>query len=147
MNSAVESALARTVELPSGGHITIDKTVYQGDDAGASCPGGELVTDVGGAAVTYCFVITNSGDTYLDSPALTDADLGIDETDMTLAAGAFPLAPAATATWYYVTAVTADLVNTAGVVANPVDASGVDLGGLPDVSDTDTAAVDLVARL
>ena len=58
--------------------INIEKTVYAGHNAGASCPGSELVVSCAVSSdVTYCFVVTNPGDTYLDQIVITDADLGI----------------------------------------------------------------------
>jgi len=46
-----------------GPSIELEKTVYTGHDSGTSCPGVELAQAVTGADVTYCFVITNNGET------------------------------------------------------------------------------------
>ncbi len=126
--------------------ITIDKTVYAGHDAGASCTGGELATVTLGDDITYCFEITNTGDTHLADIGVDDTDLGIDQTDMTLRSGDPTLvAPGATVTWSYDDTATADLTNTASAAGNPVESDGTDMAGLTDVTDTDTAAVDVVA--
>ncbi|MEZ4583142.1 MAG: hypothetical protein R3A10_16160 [Caldilineaceae bacterium] len=45
--------------------LTLAKTVYAGQNSGASCPGSELITVDLNTAITYCFVVTNTGDTYL----------------------------------------------------------------------------------
>ncbi|MDH5607299.1 MAG: sortase, partial [Anaerolineae bacterium] len=125
--------------------ITIAKTVYLGTDSGASCPGGELASGVSGTAVTYCFVVTNTGDTYLDTVTISDTDLGITHTDMTLLSGSTPLAPLATLVYYYESTITADLLNTASTTANPTDSGGVDIPGLTDPTDNDTAEIALFA--
>ncbi|MCB9176576.1 MAG: DUF11 domain-containing protein [Caldilineae bacterium] len=134
-----------TVDLgltPAAPSLRLDKTVYLGQDAGASCPGGELVSDFNGTAITYCFAVTNTGDTYLDGLAIADPALGITLAAMTpLGAPSFPLAPGATATWYYEATIAGDLLNTAGAAANPTDDQGRDLPGLSNPTDADTAEV------
>jgi uncharacterized repeat protein (TIGR01451 family) len=123
--------------------IEIAKTVYLGHDSGASCPGGESVTGANGADVTYCFRVTNTGTTYLDSITINDPDLGITEADMTLLSGLTPLAPGESLVYYYETVINGDLVNTASTSGNPTDADGNDLPGLDDPTDDDTAAVEI----
>ena len=126
--------------------ITIDKTVYAGHDAGASCDGGELVSTLIGADVTYCFTVTNTGDTHLADIGVDDPDLGIDQTDLTLLSGTPSLvAPGGTVTWSYDDTTAGDLTNTATTSGNPATPGGADLVGLTDPTDTDTAAVDVVA--
>jgi hypothetical protein len=74
--------------------IDIQKTVYAGHNSGASCgTGGELVNGESGDPVTYCFTVTNTGDTYLDTITITDAGLGITRANLTLLSGSEPLAP------------------------------------------------------
>ncbi|MFA9565030.1 MAG: hypothetical protein ACERLM_10045, partial [Acidimicrobiales bacterium] len=126
--------------------VTIDKTVYPGHDAGASCSGDELVwyttTD---PSVTYCFEITNTGDTHLSVASIVDGDLGIDATDLTLLSGnPILLAPGATTVGYYEADASGDLTNTVDLTANPVASDGTDLTGIADVTDNDTAQVDEV---
>jgi uncharacterized repeat protein (TIGR01451 family) len=122
--------------------IEIAKTVYLGHDSGASCPGGESVTGTNGADVTYCFEVTNTGTTYLDSIVITDTLLGISQDDMILLSGLTPLAPGESLVYYYETVINGDLVNTASTSGNPTDADGNDLPGLADPTDDDTAAVN-----
>lgn len=123
--------------------IVINKTVYSGHDSGAGCPGIDLLTGVtSGAEITYCFEVENTGDTYLNTILLTDDDLGIDQSDMTLLSGTTPLAPDATLVYYYETTVNGDLVNTADVTGNPTTPDGTDLPGVPNPTDDDDAEVD-----
>ncbi len=57
--------------------INLEKTVYAGQNSGASCPGSELVIAAPNSPITYCFVVTNPGDTYLNNIVIGDTDLGI----------------------------------------------------------------------
>jgi uncharacterized repeat protein (TIGR01451 family) len=123
--------------------IEIAKTVYRGHDGGASCPGVESVTGANGADVTYCFRVTNTGTTYLDSITINDPGLGITQADMTLLSGLTRLAPGESLVYYYETVINGDLVNTASTSGNPTDAEGIPLPGLDDPTDDDTAAVEI----
>ena len=97
-------------------------------------------------ALTYCFEITNTGDTHLSITTIDDTDLGIDGNDLTLLSGnPILLAPGATTIGYYQTNGTGDLLNTVNLAANPIASDGTDLTGIADVTDTDTARVDEVA--
>ncbi|MDG1409606.1 MAG: DUF11 domain-containing protein [Acidimicrobiales bacterium] len=127
--------------IPVDPDIAINKTVYAGHDSGAGCAGSELVSGVSGAAVTYCFEVTNTGDTYLDV-ALADPDLGIDQGDMNVVSGDLSLAPGESVVLYYDSTITADLTNTATATGDPTDDQGVPLD-VADVTDDDTAAVVL----
>lgn len=123
--------------------IDLAKTVYLGHDGGAGCPGFEAASGPVGAPVTYCFVVTNTGGTYLDALTFTDPDLGIGAGDLTLLSGTQPLAPGASLVWYYESAIVAPLVNTATVGGTPTDSGGTPIPGLPDPTDSDTAEVKL----
>ncbi|MEZ4712135.1 MAG: SdrD B-like domain-containing protein [Caldilineaceae bacterium] len=125
--------------------ITLQKTVYLGNNSGAGCPGGELAIGANSASVTYCFRVTNTGSFYLSDVTVVDDDLGITQANMTLLSGSLPLAPSASLVYYYVTTIQGDLNNTATASGNPTDANGVDLPGLQNPSATDTARVDQVA--
>ncbi len=128
-----------------GPAVSVAKTVYAGHDSGAGCPGAELQRGAGGAEVTYCFVVTNDGDTVLDPVTLDDADLGIDQSDMAVASGSLSsLAPGDSAVLYYETTIDGDLVNTATVTGTPVDGGGDPIPGLDPVSADDSAEVDEV---
>lgn len=124
--------------------VDVQKTVYLGHNNGVSCPGLETAIGTNGAQVTYCFRVVNIGDTHLASITLDDLDLSLNIGNLTLKSGTLPLAPGAAVVYYYQTAITKDLTNRVAATANPVDASGNDLPGLPNPTDSDTANVDQV---
>jgi len=111
--------------------IHLSKTVYIGHDHGASFPGAESVTGQVGTPVTYCFEVTNQGDSYLDSIQVHDPQLGVTTPDLTLISGNTPLAPGASISYYYETTITGNIMNTASVVGLPTDING---NPLPDTS-------------
>jgi uncharacterized repeat protein (TIGR01451 family) len=130
-----------------GPGIELAKTVYLGRDGGAGCPGGELVTGAEGADVTYCFEVTNTGNTYLGNIVITDTALGIPPATVTLRADMSapypPLAPGDSLVYYYETLINGDLVNTASTSGNPTDSGNNVLPGFDDPTDDDTAAVEI----
>lgn len=127
---------------PPTADIHLEKTVYRGHNGGASCPGVEDVADQINMPLTYCFEITNTGETYLDSLVFTDTILGLDLSNLMQRSGTTPLAPSATIVYYYETTMPADgRLNTAAVEGNPTDDQGRDLPGLANPRDDDTARV------
>ena len=132
--------------LVAGPAIQLQKTVYAGHNGGAGCPGGEIESG-GNSAITYCFEVINIGDTYLNDIEINDDDIAITREDMTLISGVEPLAPSASMAFYYETTLTAELTNTADTSANPTDAAGADLPGIPDPTDSDIAQVKIAATL
>ncbi len=121
--------------------INLEKTVYLGYDDGASCEGSELAEGELGDAVTFCFVITNTGATYLDDVTLVDNTYGVNQTDMVLLSGGEPLAPGESIVYYWESTIQGNIINDATTVGNPSNQDGDDLPGLPDVTDDDTAEV------
>ncbi|MEL7155136.1 MAG: hypothetical protein AAFN30_00900 [Actinomycetota bacterium] len=118
--------------------IAIALTAYSGHDGGAGCPGGDRTVVASGDPLTYCYVVTNNGNTFVHGihvdhtgseahPALLGGEL----TEM------LPLAPGASATFFLEAAApatpAAGTLASARVVANPVDEFCGDLAGLPDV--------------
>lgn len=114
--------------------IEVATTVYAGQDSGAACPGAELVSGTIGDAVTYCFVVTNTGETVLGPVTLADADLGITDADMTVLSGNLSsMTPGAVTVLYYETTLSGDLVDTTTAT--------VVLPNEEVIADTDTAEV------
>ncbi len=124
-----------------GPGIRLDKSVYIGHDSGVSCEGSQTVTGQNGSPITFCFKVTNTGDSFIDDITISDPAINIDQTDMTLFSGSVPLAPNATLLYYYDTLIDGDLQNTATVTGNPTDANGTDIPAFPDLTDDDTARV------
>jgi len=134
-----------TIPPPPGSPaFSLSKTVYRGHDGGGGCAGGELVTGADGDAVTYCFEVSNTGDTILAPVTVSDPDLGIDDGDMTVLSGDLSsMAPGDTAVLFFETTLDGDLVNTATVTGTPVDDQGDPLVGVPDPTADDDATVDV----
>jgi hypothetical protein len=96
------------------------------------------VFDEIGAAITYCFEVTNTGNTHLADVTVTDPDLGINDSDMVLASGDPTLmAPDAVVVWYYETTLDEDLVNTATTTGTPADEDGNEIPATPPSDDDD----------
>ena len=114
---------------------------------GASCQGGNLVRQASGADVTWCFAISNDGDTNLAPVTLADAQLGVDQADLTFLSGGdlANLAPGETAVLYLERRVKGSLTNTAVVTGTPADPGGDPYPGLNDVTAQDDAAIERIA--
>ncbi|WPL13076.1 hypothetical protein Thiosp_02864 [Thiorhodovibrio litoralis] len=127
--------------------LAVLKTVYQGHDAGAGCPGVKelAVVDKSRAPkpITWCVALTNTGTTALADPVFNDPQLqvvpGGDQSAMIMRAGSsLPLAPGATAVWYLEQMRDTSLVNLVQVSMTPVDENGDPLE-LPPVTGEDPA--------
>ncbi len=121
--------------------IRLDKTVLAGADADCSTAvegTNELVTDIAGTAITYCFTATNTGNTHLLATEIVDTtlDINIDiaETDQLLA-------PGTSITAAHNDTITTTLTNTATITATPTNQTGQPLPDVADVTDTNTAKV------
>ncbi|MFT3765576.1 MAG: DUF11 domain-containing protein [Minicystis sp.] len=58
--------------------LTIEKTVSQN----GTCPGSELVTVLDGASVTYCYHVTNNGDTPVSGVVVNDNGVAVSVGDL-----------------------------------------------------------------
>jgi uncharacterized repeat protein (TIGR01451 family) len=106
--------------------LSIQKTV----STDGTCPGSELVQVLAGASVTYCYAVTNTGDTLIGGVTVSDAGVSILVGD---------LAPGQTGSGSAAVTATSD-TNT------PATASGTTaVTGTPVSSGPDGAAVDVVA--
>ncbi|MEM7132618.1 MAG: SdrD B-like domain-containing protein [Chloroflexota bacterium] len=122
--------------------IEIQKTVYLGHNSGSTCQGGESVIGENGAAITYCFAITNQGDTFLNEISIDDVELEVTQADITLLSGAQPLAPNDTLVYYYESIIVGDLNSPAIASGKPTDESGILLPGVASPMDQDSASID-----
>ena len=119
--------------------ITLAKTIYEGHNAGASCPGDELVVNIPATAITYCFVVENTGDTDIEVD-ITDPTLDLTNIVPALSP-ATVLAPGESATFYVQTAITVSQINTATATGTPVDPDGNVIPDIAPVEESDTAEV------
>ncbi|MDD2239633.1 MAG: lamin tail domain-containing protein [Kiritimatiellae bacterium] len=110
--------------------LQLQKTVYLGHDSGTSFPGSEQVSGDSGTAITYCFAVSNTGDTTLTNVMLRDAGLS-GFPDLVLGA----LATGEATNLYFESEINASFVNTATATAFSVIGTGV--------SDSDSAQVSL----
>ena len=93
-----------------GPAVSVAKTVYAGHDGGAGCgtAGGELVTGRAGDAVTWCLVVTNTGETNLSAVTVTDPNVAIPPGEQVIAL----LAPGQSTTISIESSIDGDLTNT-----------------------------------
>jgi len=112
--------------------LSLQKTVYLGHDSGTSCPGSEQVSGTNGTEITYCFLISNVGDTTLTNVVLSDAGLpGFSDANLgTLTNGD-------SSSLFFESTISASLINTATVTAFSV------IGTL--VEDKDSAEVEWIS--
>ncbi|MTW23160.1 isopeptide-forming domain-containing fimbrial protein, partial [Allochromatium palmeri] len=127
-NKAQASTLTEDAEH---GQLHLVKTAYLDHDAGAGCPGSKEISVVNKYRVpvdmTWCFSVTNIGENWLDNPVFIDAGLGIapgNQAGLRLRSGRFPLAPGATAVWYYEENRDISLLNYVELTMTPVELNG-----------------------
>jgi hypothetical protein len=87
--------------------------------------------------VTYCFKVTNTGDSYLDDIAVVVPLLEFEDLSVVDA----PLAPGDSVTIAYATTITGPLTSIATATANPTLEDGSDIPDSVDVKDDDDVMV------
>ncbi|MEM9132967.1 MAG: hypothetical protein AAF962_08495 [Actinomycetota bacterium] len=148
VRSAV-SAGASSVGV-DGPAVDLAVTSYASHDGGQSCAGDERTVAAEGDPLTYCYVVTNTGSTYVHGIWLDQH--GVD-TSPNLINGELaempPLAPGSSIALYLEVAApdspAAGSVMAATVTANPVDQYCGDLPGLADVTADDGTELTSVA--
>ncbi len=120
-------------------------SAYAGHDNGSHCPGKDGASLTPGDALTWCYVVTNTGNTRL--AGVTFTDLGV-AGEPTLVSGTLPLAPGASGLWYLDATVPAG----AGAVearpaarATSVDDGGRELAGVTMASASVGASLQVAA--
>jgi hypothetical protein len=122
------SAVERTAVKPN---IEIVNTVYKGDDDGKSCATAvEMVIDIKGTPVQYCFVVKNTGDTILDEIVVVNEDLDYEQK-------IGKLAPGESKKLSVPKTIEGTLRNKVYASGRPVTDDGVVIPGLGEVSDCD----------
>jgi len=121
--------------------IALKQTIYLGHDGGEGCNSSNRIEAISGQPLTYCFEITNTGDTFLDDLQFLVPMLSINIDDLVRLSGSTPIAPAGTQLFYYETKAAGNLTTVARVQANPVDDKGNDLIGLHNEPYANVSAV------
>ncbi len=158
-----EGSNPTTVDVPLGGvgvdntgyvgetaqaELRVVKTVYEGHNAGAGCPGVKELVVIDKSRepkpMTWCFALTNNGPTALANPQFDDAPLftlkpGTAQGPLTLRAGSVLPLQSGETVWYYVEEMRdSSLINEVSVSMTPVDENGDPLD-LPPVTGEDGA--------
>jgi uncharacterized repeat protein (TIGR01451 family) len=118
-------------------NITIDNTVYAGNSGIRDCAaaGVEKISDLENATVTYCFKITNTGNTFLTGVKINDPLLNYVKTD-------FAIIPPGGVVWASLpSTIKSNLVNIATATGTPSTASGTPIAGLSTVTAQDPSEV------
>lgn len=105
-NTANNTAAAAT-RIINPGVLEITKTLYEGWNAGASCTNDSIAKrqlllvekNPTEHDLTWCFTVKNTGDEYLGEPVWDDS--AYPTMTPTRVSGSLPLAPGATAVWYF----------------------------------------------
>lgn len=138
--------------------IKLLKTAYQGHDAGAKCGTDAATSELSivdidkdkQENVTYCFEITNPGETGLAQIALVDNTLNLTAAQLkplgTVPTSLVPLSKDANARirYYYEHRITTSLVNTATVTAKPVLEDGTVFDAELNAQDESTAKLHFI---
>ena len=137
--TASAQAIVYPPEVQPNPKLDLATSVYAWHDGGQGCPAADLTLVDDGDPVTYCYTVTNTGNTHLSSIAFDQLDIGVAPT--LLRADSEPLAPGHSA--YYFAEANAPTLPPQGVIvnasatANSVNADGADLTGVADVTDQD----------
>ena len=138
--------------------IKLLKTAYQGHDAGAKCGTDAATSELSivdidkdkQENVTYCFEITNPGETGLAQIALVDNTLNLTAAQLkplgTVPTSLVPLSKDANARirYYYEHRITTSLVNTATATAKPVLEDGTVFDAELNAQDESTAKLHFI---
>jgi len=119
--------------------IDIQTTVYP-DSSGGDCPGVETYSGLENTPITYCYVITNTGNTYLDLMTFSD-DIGSDLSSML---SGQKLSPGESITLSSPDMLLTEETNVGVILGNPSLVNGYDLPAFSDVTDNDPANVVVV---
>ncbi len=114
--------------------------------AGTAADGATYYLNAPGGSVTYYYTVTNTGDVPLVNVKTRVTDNKCSPVSYVSGDTNSNNILETTETWRFTctTNITTDTTNTATAVGTPATAGGSPLPGIPDVSDTDTAVVDIV---
>jgi len=129
--SMIEAPPPPVVINPS---VSIQKTVMLGANGPQTCPGSEVVTGTSGATATYCYFISNTGDTTLSNLSISDAGANLNVPN---------LAPGGVTTDVRTFSIQASVSTLATVTGTPVDALGNAYPNQANVANADGATVNM----
>lgn len=118
--------------------INIEKTVVVGS---GSCNNGELVTDYVGTIITYCYTVTNTGDTTLVNVEVTDPNIFPTTKEIPV------LVIGETVVVTFEKEIDGAETETAVAVGVPADSSDTPYPGVDPVTDDDDASVGVLEML
>lgn len=127
--------------------VGLATSVHAGHLGGEGCPAADLTLVGAGELITYCYTVTNEGNTHLGAITLTQAGEAVTPTLIrTEGTADGRLAPGQSA-WYHLESTSPDPgtggVSVSGTVtANPVDTAGADLAGVDDVTVADPTRIE-----
>jgi hypothetical protein len=140
--AAMTATGSASLHIPAPG-IELEKKAAEGFAGHSGCLlGGREVLELPAAGpVTWCFLVRNTGNTWLANITLSDAVLGVTEADMEYTGPAFPLAPGAEGVWRVTGRAEASLRNQARATAVPSAPDGTPVPASPVVEFSDSADV------
>ena len=109
--------------------------------SGCRLAGQEILALPNAGPVTWCLTVRNTGNTWLSNITLSDAVLGVDESDMEYVGPALPLPPGEEGVWLVTGHVGASLRNQANAQGIPSAPDGTPIAGQPAVQASDSADV------
>lgn len=124
LNDVSDSDISEVDIIALNPQIAVTNNVYRGLDNGSSCgTATERVEGIFFTDVTYCFSITNEGDTSIDTLQLWNDDLEFSQTiDETLI-------PGESTTISFASKITSDLTNEVFVKGRPILSDGTEIVG------------------
>lgn len=131
-------------KIDSLANVTITNTVYRDHDGGKKCgtmESGELVMDYFGAKVTYCFEVTNTGESFLNTVVVTNGELDVNDESIGL------LEPGSTVVLSIDGVITGTVGNVATVTALPSLKDGKLIPGMNNVTASDPSGVQTMPFL
>ncbi len=131
-----------TLALPAPG-LLLEKKVAAGFAGHSGCllSGENLLELPEAGPVTWCFVVRNTGNTWLSNISLADPVIGVSEADMEYTGPALPLAPGQEGVWHVTGRAEVSVRNQAVASGVPSAPDGTPVPGQPVVQGTASADV------
>ncbi|MCP4227784.1 MAG: hypothetical protein GY773_30945 [Actinomycetia bacterium] len=146
--TASAEAVVFAPEVPPNAQLRLSTSVYAGHGGGTGCPAADLTLVNEADPITYCYTVTNTGNTHLASIALDQFD--IEGTPILIRADSDPLAPDHSAFFFLEANAPAlgpdGVIATSSATASSVDASGATLIGVAEISSQDGTEIQALAR-